>query len=136
MTGRLLPLSGMSDTFLNLGNLCCLFAETAWLVAVVEGKGQRSSLVVVWQRQGSLQGLCSYCRIGVIDHTHQEQAMRWCCRAGVAPLTRVQNGGHRVSGELRPANGHECANNRTGHVLQKTICVEHKNEALGVSDDP
>ena len=62
--------------------------------------------------------------------------MRWCCRAGVLPLARVQNGGHRVSGKLRPANGHECADNRTGHVLQKTIRVEHKNQALGVSDDP
>jgi hypothetical protein len=62
--------------------------------------------------------------------------MRWCCRASVLPLARVQNGGHGVSGELRPANGHECADNRTGHVLQKTIRVEHKNEALGVSDDP
>jgi hypothetical protein len=41
-----------------------------------------------------------------------------------------------LSGELRPANGYECADNRTGHVLQKTIRVEHKNEALGVSDDP
>ena len=61
--------------------------------------------------------------------------MRWCCRASVLPLASVQNGGHRVSGELRPANGHECADNRPGHVLQKTIGVEHKNEALGVSDD-
>src|SRR5215510_12339422 len=45
MAGRLFPLSGMSDTFLNLGNPYHLSAETALLVAVVEGEEQRRSLV-------------------------------------------------------------------------------------------
>jgi hypothetical protein len=71
----------------------------------------------------------------VIDDVHQEQTVRWGCRAGVLPLARLQNGGHRVSGNLGSAHGHECADNRTGHVLQKTIRAEHKDEALGVSDN-
>ena len=47
LAGRLLPLSGMSDTFLNLGNPCRLSSETALLVVAVEGEERRRSLVVV-----------------------------------------------------------------------------------------
>jgi len=59
--------------------------------------------------------------------------MGWGCRASVLPPARLQNGGHRVSGELRPANGHESANNVASHVMQKTIRTQHKDQALGVS---
>src|SRR5262249_61900613 len=47
MAGRLLPLSGMSDTFLNLGNPCRLSSEAAWLLPAVEEEEWRRSLVVV-----------------------------------------------------------------------------------------
>ena len=61
--------------------------------------------------------------------------MRWGCRASVLALTRVQNGGHCVSRNLGSAHGHKCADNCPGHVLQKTIRAEHKDEALGMSDE-
>jgi hypothetical protein len=47
MAGKLLPLSGMSDTFLNLGNLCRLFAGAAGLVPAVEEEEWLRSLVVM-----------------------------------------------------------------------------------------
>ena len=83
-----------------------------------------------------IEELGASCRLSVIGDAHQEQAVCWCCRAGVLSLARLQNAGHRISGKLRPPHGHKCANNTTGHVLQKTIRVEHKDEALGVADDP
>ena len=61
--------------------------------------------------------------------------MRWRCRASVLSLARAQNSAHRISRELCPTNGHERANNRTSHMLQKTIRGKHQNEALGMSDD-
>ena len=40
------------------------------------------------------------------------------------------------AGSWRPPNGYQRADNGTGHMLQKAIRIEHKDEALSVSEDP
>ena len=62
--------------------------------------------------------------------------MGWRCRPGVLPLTSVQNRRHGVSGDPPTPNSHKCADNIAGHVLQKAVSTEDKDEAHRVPGNP
>src|SRR5262249_15591738 len=62
--------------------------------------------------------------------------MGWRRRPGVLPLAGGQDGRHGVSGDPPTPNSHECADNVAGHVLQKAVRTEHKDEARSVPGAP
>src|SRR5438093_13193533 len=82
-------------------------SEAEFLVPAVSIGGAAQKPCRCGTTPGLIAELGSHGRISVIDNAHQEQAVRWGCRASVPPLARVQNSGHRVRGELGPTNGHE-----------------------------